>query len=168
MNIRSEIPSDYPAIAQVNKLAFGREEEAQLVEKIRNSQYYIPELTLISEVNDSVVGHVMFSYINLVSEETFQVLGLAPLAVHPDFQKQGIGSALINAGLNKANELGETLIVVLGHPEFYSRFGFKPSIDFRIKSPFTVPEDVFMVKALANYHPRYRGNIIYPASFQNI
>ncbi len=168
MNIRPETPSDTSAIALVNKLAFGREEEAQLVEQIRNSQYYISELTLVAEINNSVVAHIMFSYINLVGQETFQVLGLAPLAVHPDFQKQGIGSALINAGLNKANELEETLIVVLGHPEFYSRFGFKASIDFGIKSPFPVPEDVFMVKPLANYHPRYKGSVIYPPSFHNI
>lgn len=168
MNIRSEIPSDYPAITQVNKLAFGKEEEAQLVEKIRHSQYYIPELTLIAEVENIAVAHVMFSYINLVGEETLKVLGLAPLAVHPNFQNQGIGSALVNAGLNKANQLGEALILVLGHPEFYSRFGFKPSIDFGIKSPFPVPEEIFMVKPLANYHPKYRGNVIYPASFQNI
>ena len=102
MNIRSEIETDYSAIAQVHKFAFGKEEEKLLVERIRNSQYYIPELTFVAEVKNSVVAHVMFSYINLVGEETFKVLGLAPLVVHPDFQKQGIGSALVKSGLNKA------------------------------------------------------------------
>lgn len=168
MIIRSETQADYPAIAQIHKLAFGREEEADLVEKIRNSQYYIPQLTLIAEVNNSVVAHSMLSYINLVGEQTFQVIGLAPIAVHPDFQNQGIGSALVNAGLNQANVLGETLIVVLGHSQFYSRFGFKPSVDFGIESPFPVPEDVFMVKSLANYQSKYRGKIVYPESFQSL
>lgn len=168
MIIRSETQADYPAIAHIHKLAFGREEEAYLVEKIRNSQYYIPQLTLIAEVNNSVVAHSMLSYINLVGEQTFQVIGLAPIAVHPDFQNQGIGSALVNAGLNQANVLGETLIVVLGHSQFYSRFGFKPSVNFNIESPFPVPEDVFMVKTLANYQSKYRGKIVYPESFQSV
>ncbi|MBV6625995.1 MAG: N-acetyltransferase [Rivularia sp. (in: Bacteria)] len=168
MNIRSETPTDYLAIAQIYKLAFGREEEGHLIEKIRSSQYYIPELTLIAEVNSSVIAHVMFSYINLVGKETFQVLGLAPVAVHPDFQNQGIGSALINAALDKANQLGESLIIVLGNPHFYSRFGFKPSVDFEIESPFPVPEDAFMVKPLTNYHASYKGKVIYPAAFQNV
>ena len=168
MNIRPETPSDTNAIALVNKLAFGRNEEALLVERIRNSQYYISELALVAEINNSVVAHIMFSYIKLVGEETFQVLGLAPASVHPDFQKQGIGSALVNAGLIQANVLGETLIIVLGHPQFYSRFGFKTSIDFGIESTFPVPEDAFMVKTLANYHPRYNGKAIYPTTFNNI
>ncbi|MGB3641062.1 MAG: N-acetyltransferase [Rivularia sp. (in: cyanobacteria)] len=168
MNIRPETQADYLAIAQIHKLAFARQEEADLVEKIRNSQYYIPQLTLVAEVNNFVVAHVMFSYIHLVGKETFQVIGLAPIAVEPDFQNQGIGSALINAGLNKANVLGETLIIVLGHPQFYSRFGFKPSVDFDIESPFPVPEDAFMVKPLANYRSRYKGKVIYPATFQNV
>ncbi len=168
MNIRSETEKDYLAVAQVHKLAFGREEEELLVEKIRDSQYYIPELTLLAEVNDSVIAHSMLSYIHLVGEETFQVLGLAPIAVHPDFQNQGIGSALVNAGLSKANVLEQTLIIVLGHPEFYSRFGFKPSTNFGIESPFPVPEDAFMVKPLKKYSPRYKGKVIYPAAFDNV
>ncbi len=168
MNIRPETPSDTNAIALVNKLAFGRDEEALLVERIRNSPYYISELTLVAEINNSVVAHIMFSYIKLVGEETFQVLGLAPASVHPDFQKQGIGSALVNAGLIQANVLGETLVIVLGHPQFYSRFGFKTSIDFGIESTFSVPEDAFMVKTLANYQRRYNGKVIYPASFSDV
>lgn len=168
MNIHSETQADYPAIAHIHKLAFGREEEADLVDKIRNSQYYIPQLTLIAKINNSVVAHSMLSYIYLVGEETFQVLGLAPIAVHPDFQNQGIGSALINAGLNKGDVLGETLTVVLGHSQFYSRFGFKPSVDFGIESPFPVPEDVFMVKPLKSYCSKYRGKIVYPETFQSV
>lgn len=168
MNIFPETQADYPAIAQIHKLAFAREEEADLVDKIRNSQYYIPQLTLIAKINNSVVAHSMLSYIYLVGEKTFQVLGLAPIAVHPDFQNQGIGSALINAGLNEANLLGETLIVVLGHSQFYSRFGFKPSVDFGIESPFPVPEDAFMVKPLKSYRSKYRGKIVYPESFQSV
>ena len=168
MNICPETQADYSVIAEIHKLAFGRQEEADLVEKIRNSQYYVPQLTLVAQVNNSVVAHSMLSYIHLVGEETFQVIGLAPIAVHPDFQNQGIGSALINAGLNKANVLGEALIVVLGNSQFYSRFGFQPSVDFGIESPFPVPEDAFMVKPLINYHSNYQGKIVYPESFRSV
>lgn len=168
MNIRPETQADHLVIAQIHELAFGREEEADLVEKIRNSQYYIPQLTLVAQLNNSVVAHAMFSYIHLVGEKTFQVIGLAPIAVHPDFQNQGIGSALVNAGLKEANVLRFGLIVVLGHPQFYSRFGFKPSVDFGIESSFPVPEDAFMVKPLTNYHSKYQGNIVYPESFNSV
>ena len=106
MNIRCEQPSDYSAIAQVNIQAFQQENEARLVEKIRHSERYIPELSLVAEVDEVVVGYILFSYIDLVGNQHFQVLGLAPLAVLPKFQRQGIGSALVEAGLAKASEMG--------------------------------------------------------------
>lgn len=168
MNIRSENQTDYQTIAQIHQLAFGQKDEAYLVEKIRVSPYYIPELSLIAEVDNSVVAHLMLSYIHLVNQQTFQVIGLAPIAVNPNSQKKGIGSALLNHALNKANTLGEVLVVVLGHPEFYSRFGFKPSINFGIQSPFPVPSENFMVKPLSNYLSKYKGKVIYPEAFHNL
>jgi len=168
MNIRPENQTDYQQVAQIHKLAFGQKDEADLVEKIRASPYYIPELSLIAELNNSVLAHLMLSYIHLVNQETFQVIGLAPIAVHPNFQNKGIGSALVNNALNKTNALGEALVIVLGHPQFYSRFGFKPSTNFGIQSPFPVPEENFMVKPLSNYLPNYKGEVVYPEAFQEI
>ncbi|BAY41028.1 GCN5-related N-acetyltransferase [Nostoc sp. NIES-2111] len=168
MNIRPETTVDYLAIAEVNNLAFGRENESQLIAKIRLSDFYIPELSLVAEVDNVIVGHILFSYIELFGEEKLQVLGLAPMAVHPQFQKQGIGSALITAGLTKAESRGESLVIVLGHPQFYSRFGFVPSVNYGIKSPFPVPEDVFMVKPLNNYQAKYQGKVIYPSAFHQV
>ncbi|MBD6620222.1 N-acetyltransferase [Komarekiella sp. 'clone 1'] len=168
MNIRSETLLDYPAIAEVNTLAFGQENEAKLVEEIRHYDRYIPELSLIAEVEGIVVGHILFSYIDLVGEETLQVLGLAPLAVSPQFQRLLIGSKLVEAGLERANARGEAMVIVLGHPHFYTRFGFKPSVDYQIESPFLVPEDVFMVKPLQNYQERYKGKVIYPPAFAGV
>lgn len=168
MNIRSETLLNYGAIAQVNKLAFGQDNEAQLIEEIRRSDLFIPELSLVAEVENSVVGHILFSYINLVGEETLQVLGLAPLAIHPQFQRQGIGSALVKAGLKIAEEKAEAIVIVLGHPQFYSRFGFEPSVNYQIQSPFPVPDDVFMVKPLENYHPKYQGKVVYPPAFHKV
>jgi putative acetyltransferase len=166
MNIRSETIRDYPAIAEVNRLAFGQENEAKLVEEIRHSERYIPELSLIAEVEAAVVAHILFSYIDLVGEETLQVLGLAPLAVLPHFQRQGIGSVLVQAGLEIANARGEAMAIALGHPQFYHRFGFEPSVNYGIESPFPVPEDVFMVKPLQSYQESYKGKVIYPPAFE--
>jgi putative acetyltransferase len=168
MDIRSESLSDYAAIAEVNILAFGQENEAKLVEEIRCSQGYISELSLIAEVDNVIVGHILFSYIDLIGEESLQVLSLAPLAVIPQFQKQGIGSALVQAGLEKADAIKEALVIVLGHPHFYQRFGFQPSVNYKILSPFPVPEDVFMVKPLQSYQERYQGKVVYPPAFLSV
>jgi putative acetyltransferase len=165
MNIRCETPLDYPAIAQVNTFAFEGDNEARLVEKIRLSPGYIPELSMVAEVQDIVVAHILFSYIDLVGEEKLQVLGLAPLAVLPQFQRRGIGSLLVQTGLEAADARGEAIVVVLGHPHFYCRFGFQPSVNYGIVSPFAVPEDAFMVKPLQNYQHRYQGKVVYPPAF---
>jgi putative acetyltransferase len=168
MNIRSETLLDYPGIAEVNILAFGQQNEAQLVEKIRTSDCFIPELSLVAEIENTVVGHILFSYIDLVGEETLQVLGLAPMAVHPEFQKQGIGSELVKTGLEIADKRGELIIIVLGHPPFYTRFGFEPSVCYEIESPFPVPEEFFMVKPLQSYQYKYKGKVIYPPAFDGV
>ncbi|MEH1800726.1 GNAT family N-acetyltransferase [Nostoc sp.] len=168
MNIRCETLTDYPIIAEVNTLGFGQENEAKLVEKIRRSDRYIPELSLVAEVENVVVGHILFSYIDLVNEETLQVLGLAPLAVHPQFQRQGIGSALIKAGLEIAEAKKEAIVIVLGHPQFYTRFGFQPAVVYEIESPFPVPEEFFMVKPLQSYQKIYQGKVVYPSTFDGV
>ncbi|MBD2387668.1 GNAT family N-acetyltransferase [Cylindrospermum sp. FACHB-282] len=168
MNIHCETPLDYPAISEVNILAFGQENEAKLIEAIRYSNRYIPELSLIAEVEGIVVGHILFSYIDLVGEETLQVLGLAPMAVRPQFQRHGIGSALVQAGLKTADARGEAIAIVLGHSQFYNRFGFEPSVNYEIESPFAVPEDFFMVKLLQSYQKKYKGKVVYPPAFDRV
>ncbi|MGM3304904.1 GNAT family N-acetyltransferase [Anabaena sp. WFMT] len=165
MKIRGETLLDYPTIAEVNTLGFKGENEARLIEKIRISDRYIPELSLVAEIDGRVIGHILYSYIDLVDEDTFQVLGLAPIAVHPQFHNQGIGSALINASLEIANTRKEAIVIVLGYPSFYTRFGFVPSVDYQIESPFPVPDDVFMVKTLQSYDKKYKGKVIYPPAF---
>jgi putative acetyltransferase len=168
MIIRPETPQDYLAIAEVNTLAFGQENEAKLIEAIRRSDSYISELSLVAEIDNFVVGHILFSYIDLVGKEIIKVLGLAPLAVRPQFQNQGIGSALVKAGLEIAKAKQEALVIVLGHPHFYSRFGFQPSTVYEIESPFPVPEDVFMAKPLTSYQEKYKGKVVYPSAFNEV
>lgn len=168
MNIRCETLTDYPAIAEVNTLAFGQENEAKLVEEIRRSDRYIPELSLVAEIENVVVGHILFSYIDLVGKETLQVLGLAPLAIRPQFQRKGIGSALIKAGLEIAEAKKEAIVIVLGHPQFYTRFGFKTSVVYGIESPFPIPEEFFMVKVFQSYEKKYKGKVVYPVAFDGV
>jgi putative acetyltransferase len=168
INIRCETLPDYTVIAKVNMLAFGQENEAKLVDKIRASDCYISELSLVAEVENIVVGHILFSYIDLVGEERLQVLSLAPLAVLPQFQRRGIGSALIKAGLEIAETKKEAIVIVLGHPEFYTRFGFKSSVVYGIESPFPVPEQFFMVKPLQSYQENYKGKVLYPPAFDEV
>ncbi|PIG91729.1 N-acetyltransferase [Gloeocapsopsis sp. IPPAS B-1203] len=165
--IRCENLLDASAIYNVHTQAFERENEAQLVKNIRHSDRYIPQLSLVAEVDNTVVGHILFSYIDLIGEKTLRVLSLAPLAVVPQFQRQGIGSALVQVGLETADTMGEALVIVLGHPQFYPRFGFQPSVNYGIESPFPVPEDVFMVKLLTNYQG-FKGKVVYPPTFQEV
>lgn len=168
MNIRSETPADAAAIDEIHTLAFGHDNEARLVKLIRATPRYTPALSLVAEQNGAVVGHILFSHIDLVGEQVWQVLGLAPLAVHPDFQNQGIGGELVRSGLAIADELGEALVVVLGHEGFYPKFGFEPAIRYGIESPFPVPEAVFMVKPLQYYQEAYRGKVVYPRVFLEV
>lgn len=168
MKIRFEQPSDDRAISEVIRQAFGQDNEVRLVQEIRKSDRYIPDLSLVAEVDGVIVGHILFSYIDLVNDVTYKVLSLAPVAVHPLFQKQGIGSALVQEGLMKANAMGETMAIVLGDPLFYGRFGFEPSIRYGIESPFPVPEDFFMVKLLNSEQNTLRGKVVYPPAFSGV
>lgn len=166
--IRPETPEDYPAIAEVNRLAFGQDNEAQLVEAIRASDRFVLGLSLVAEQAGAIVGHVLLSQVDLVGDRTRAILCLAPLAVHPTHQNRGIGSALVEAGLVAAEASGAPLVVVLGHPKFYPRFGFEPSASYGIQQPFTVSPGASMVKRLSHYQPDYQGTIAYPASFAGV
>jgi putative acetyltransferase len=168
IKIRIENSHDHLQISKVNILAFARENEANLITEIRSSDCYIPELSLVAEIDDTIVAHIMFSYIELMGEERLQVLSLAPVAVISEFQRQGIGTALIKHGLEKADAMGEALAIVLGSPLFYNRFGFMSSAIYGIKCPFDVPEDVFMVKVFKNFQPKYQGEVVYPAAFLRV
>lgn len=168
MNIRPEQPADLSQIDRIHALAFGRNHESILVEKIRNSPYYIPELSIVAEIDGFPVGHILFSYIHLVGDRNLQVLALAPVAVKPEYQKQGIGSALIKEGLRIAQTREEHLVTVLGEPSFYSRFGFESSQLYGIECPFPLPAEVFMIMPLKNYHASDRGKIVYPPAFNEV
>ncbi|MGL5926446.1 GNAT family N-acetyltransferase [Chroococcidiopsis sp.] len=147
--ISPETIEDYTNIFEVNKLAFGQENEAKLVESIRNLPNFNSALSLVAIDSDRLVGHILFSEIAIASPQgEVTALALAPLAVLPQFQNQGIGSQLVRAGLKQCQVLGYKIVIVLGHPNFYSRFGFVPAIDKGLRSPFSVPDEAFMVLEL--------------------
>lgn len=169
MLIRTETSADYDGVYQVNVKAFGdREDEAKLVDKIRSSEGYIKELSIVAEQVSKIQGHILLSKAIVEDgENTHNVIALAPLAVMPKLQKQGIGKALIHEGLERCRELGYTLVFLIGHPEYYPKFGFQPAGQhgFELKQ-FEVPADVFMVCELQGGElQKIKGELKYPESF---
>ena len=149
ITIRPETADDYAAIREVNLLAFGREVEARLVEALRQLPEFIPELSLVAVEAGRVVGHILFSPMVIETKEgAVPALTLAPLAVRPEFQNQGIGSELVRDGLERCRRLGHEIVVVVGHPEYYPRFGFSPARARGLEAPFPVPDEAFLALEL--------------------
>ncbi len=147
--IRPELPEDKDAIYTVNAQAFGREEEAKLVDAIRDSPEFIPALSLVAERDGQILGHVLFSGMAIdTGAATVPALSLAPVAVLPEYQRQGIGSRLIREGLDRSRALGHGLVILFGHPEYYPRFGFAPASRFKLKCEYDVPDEAFMALEL--------------------
>jgi len=147
MIVRPEKPEDIPAIRIVNERAFGRTAEADLVDTLRRNGK--AAISLVADDDGRVVGHIFFSAVTIQSRETeLTGIGLAPLAVIPERQKQRIGSMLMGHGLRRCREEDHPFLVVLGHPNYYPRFGFVPASNFGIKSEYDVADEVFMVMEL--------------------
>ncbi|MCK4750237.1 MAG: N-acetyltransferase [Bacteroidales bacterium] len=151
LRIRPEKPADYPEIKRINDLAFGQQNEGVLIEKLRLEPAYIRDLSLVALLRGKPVGHILFFPVNIENgKQGTPSLSLAPMAVDPEFQNQGIGSRLVEYGLQRAGDAGFSSVVVLGHPRFYPRFGFVPASRWGITSPWEVPDDVFMAMALTD------------------
>ncbi|MBK6702956.1 MAG: N-acetyltransferase [Caulobacteraceae bacterium] len=136
--IRDATASDYPAIRQVVRHAFGRDDEANLVEQLRSDRDALVELVAASDI--AVQGHILYSPLAIVrGGETLRAAALAPVSVLPAFQKSGIGGALIRAGNARCKELGCVGVVVLGHAEYYPRFGFSSVLAESLQAPFSGP-----------------------------
>lgn len=146
---RPEKDADRKAIFEINRLAFGQETESCLVDMIRESENYVNGLSLVAEKEGEVVGHILFTKISLEPPNgDFVGLALAPMAVRPDLQRQGIGSSLIIEGLKACKSRGYKTIIVIGHPNYYPRFGFSSAREKGLESPFPVPDEAFMVLEL--------------------
>jgi putative acetyltransferase len=145
--IRPENPTDHASIRHVNTLAFGQPNEADLVDALRRHQALT--LSLVAVQDHRLVGHIAFSPVSIVSATTtHDALGLGPMGVLPTHQRQGIGSQLVESGLQACRDIGCGVVVVLGHPHYYPRFGFTPAMPYGIVWEHDAPEEAFMVKAL--------------------
>jgi predicted N-acetyltransferase YhbS len=170
ITIRSELPEDYAAIKTLNDLAFGQPNEGTLVEKLRLNPYYIKELSLVAVVNSTVIGHILFFPIKIRSNsEAHASLALAPMAVLPDQQKKGIGGKLVRQGLKVAKQLGFKSVIVVGHKDYYPRFGFAPASKWRIRPPFDVPDASFLAISLRKDGLKSVSGVVeYPEEFNQV
>jgi len=161
IEIRDEIPEDAPAIRDVNIRAFEQDEESNIVDALRSNEAVL--LSLVATLKGQVVGHILYSPIS-VSDVAGAALG--PMSVLPEYQRQGIGGKLIEAGNQKLKDRGCPFVIVLGHANYYPRFGFRPASAYGIQCEWEVPDDVFMVlilnhskmagvTGLARYRPEF-------------
>ena len=169
--IRREAARDTAVIRAITAAAFARPDqlpgqdppEARLVDELRASPAWLPRLSLVAvTAADEVIGHVLCTRGDV---GTVPVLGLGPLTVRPDHQRRGVGSALMHAILGAADALGEPLVALLGNPAYYRRFGFRPSVDYRIAPPRPEWHPHFQVRALTAYQPSMSGTFAYPEPF---
>lgn len=167
MFIRTEKPADYRNVYFVVKSAFDSAEqkdgnEQDLVNDLRKSTAFVPELSLVAEENGKIVGHIMFTKLK-IGEAV--ILALAPLSVLPQYQRQGVGTALVNEGHKIAKDLGYSYSVVLGSEKYYPRFGYEPAENFGILPPFDVPKENFMALKLSGNAPAISGVVQYAQEF---
>jgi putative acetyltransferase len=141
--IRPETSDDIAAVRHINEAAFDTSTEAGLVDALRSNG--AATISLVADINGQVVGHILFSPVSIEPESSVaNPLGLGPMAVLPEFQNQGIGSQLVREGLEECRRLGCEMVVVVGHPEYYPRFGFVPASRHGLSCEYPVLDDVFM------------------------
>ena len=147
ITIRKEEPGDIRAIRHVNERAFDQENEANIIEKLRKRSALT--ISLVAMQDDEIVGHIAFSPAIIAAEgSNFGAIALAPMAVLPAYQRKGIGLQMVCVGLEECRRLGHEIIVVLGHPDYYPRFGFVPAMPKGIGCEFEVPEEAWMILEL--------------------
>ena len=173
VTIRKENPLDHSFVIELTEKAFETLEisdhnEGKLVDKLRKAPTFVEELSMVAELNGQVVGHILFTPIAIDNgSQQFQSLVLAPVSVLPEYQKMGIGGQLIRAGHQKAKELGFQSAILLGHPEYYPRFGYKPASTWGIKTHIPLPsDDVFMAVEITEGGLKgVSGMVVFPAEF---
>jgi len=169
--IRPEKPDDFSAIYELNREAFGQENESILVELLRKSENYIPELSLVAVHDEDIAGHIMFSKIKVIEENGTEndSLSLAPMAVKTDLQKKGIGGKLVRRGLDDAKKMGFRSVIVLGHANYYPKFGFEKASRWDIKCPFKVPDEAFMaIELVPDALEKVKGTVRFPKEFEGV
>ena len=157
--VRRERPEDVAAIAHVNDTAFDQPDESRIIQAVRDAGH--SAISLVAAAEGLIVGHILFTPVDLESSgPPVTVFGLGPMAVLPAWQRKGIGSKLVESGLRECSDLGCQAVVVIGHPEFYPRFGFRPARGFGLRSEFEVPNEVFMATELIPGALAGRGGLV--------
>lgn len=166
VTIRPEQPSDVDAIHRIIAAAFPADDEARLVARLRNAGALTLSLVAVSPAGE-IVGHVAFSPVTIEGQPV-RALGLAPVAVAPDRQRQGIGSDLVRAGISTCRDLGYSFVVVLGHPEYYQRFGFSTGSAFGLENEYGVDEPFMALPLHLQGLDGIRGLVRYHATFAEL
>ena len=167
VKIRQETEKDYEEVYKLVKITFETAEhsdgnEQDLVVALRNSSNFIPELSLVAIQDNKIVGYILFTKIKIGE---YEELALAPLAILPEYQKQGIGKKLIEKGHQLAEKLGFHFSVVLGSEHYYPKSGYIPAIQYGIKAPFEVPNENFMAIKLNDFDKEITGTVEYAKEF---
>ena len=172
LQFRTEQPTDFTEVATLVEAAFATEphsdhQEQYLVARLRNSPAFIPDLSIIAQVGDRIVGHILLTKAYIQNhEKRFPTLALAPVSVLPSVQGQGIGGKLIREAHRRAIDLEYTSVVLLGHADYYPRFGYVPASRYNIYFPFDAPDENCLIKALqADALEGISGQVIYAAAF---
>ncbi len=170
ITIVAETEDDYEQITRLHIVAFNGDKEAKLVEKLRKTSLYVSNLSIVAKYKNKIIGHVLFYPIEINAGKRKCVsLALAPISVLPEFQRRGTGSKLIKKGLEEAKRLGFKSVIVLGHSEYYPRFGFETASKYGISAPFDVPEKVFFAIELEkNALKNCGGTVEYPKEFNEV
>ncbi|WKS94556.1 GNAT family N-acetyltransferase [Riemerella columbina] len=169
---RTEQPQDHSTVFQLIEAAFQHEphsdhREQFLVERLRKSTAFVPELSIVAEENGHIVGYILLTKIQIQSQKnTTEALALAPIAVLPSEQGKGIGSQLIQFAHHRAKELGFSAIILLGHADYYPKFGYQKASKFGIQLPFEVPdENAMAIELIPNSLQEVSGTVVYPQAF---
>jgi len=173
MNIRKEEKEDYKIVFSLIENAFKDEvytdhKEQYLVERLRNSASFIPELSLVAEIDDEIVGYILLTKIKIINDnlQVSESLALAPVAVLKRYQGKGIGKELILEAHRKSKELGFKSVILLGHEKYYPKFGYEMTIKYGIKLPFDVPdENCMLIELTENALKDVSGTVEYPKEF---
>lgn len=170
--IRPEQPTDYSEIARLLKAAFSEHEYSEqpahlLVERLRKSRAYSPDLALVAESGQRLLGYVLLVPVSLADEASdVSLLAMAPLAVDPSCQRQGIGALLMQKAQERAKSQGCSAIILVGDPAFYTKLGYELMRFFQLELPFKVPEAHCMVQVLNKEKLKdLKGRVVYPAAF---
>lgn len=172
VQVRQERINEIREIYEINRLAFGQESEARLVNLLRKSEAFIPELSMVAKTSNKLVGYILFSKIHVIDDlsNRHESLALAPVAVIPEFQGNGIGKQLIVKGLSKAGELNYKSVIVLGHKHYYPRFGFVEADKWNIRAPFEISSNgAFMaLELIPEGLNGISGIVKYPKEFEMV